>query len=93
LDGNVNNVTIEGSVLGFFRMSMNGNDVKMGDVHGVVTIGSSSAHTIHDFTAGEIFPSAQFRVFASFHDGTLGPEDTGSFVEITGPHHSLTTRT
>jgi hypothetical protein len=94
LEGNVNNVTIQGDVLGGFEMTENGNDVKMGDVHGdVIILGPSSATSIHDFTAGEIFGGADFIVNDTFHDGTLGPEDAGSTVAITGTHHSLTTRT
>jgi hypothetical protein len=92
LNGNVNNVTIQGNVLGTFDMNKNGNDVRMGDVHRTVTIGPSSATIIHDFTAGEIFAGAHFTVFDTFHDGTLGPEDAGSTVVITGPHHRLTIR-
>jgi hypothetical protein len=92
LFGNVNNVTIQGDVLGAFNMFGNGNDVKMGDVHGNVGIGLSSGTSIHDFTAGEIFPLAILVVHDTFHDGTLGPIDAGSDVRITGPHHSLTIR-
>jgi hypothetical protein len=90
LNGNVNNVTIQGDV-GFLVILGNGNDVKMGDVRGHVVIGTSSATSIHDFTAGEIVGGAVFQVAASFHDGTLGPIESTSVV-ITGPHHSLTIR-
>jgi hypothetical protein len=89
LNGNVNNVTIQGDVSGNFQMLGNGNDVKMGAVHGFVEI---NLGTIHDFTAGEIFDTATFEVADPFHDGTLGPEDSPFSVVITGPHHSLTIR-
>jgi hypothetical protein len=92
LNGDVSNVTIQGDVLGKFVMTKNGNDVRMGDVHGTVIIGPSSATSIHDFTAGEIFAGATFTVLDTFHDGTLGPVDAGSTVVITGPHHKLTVR-
>jgi hypothetical protein len=89
LNGLVHDVSIDDSVHGTFAMTGSGNDVRMGDVFGSVTIGSSSADIIHDFTAGVIESGATFTVNASFHDGTVAAEDAGSVVFINPMHHSF----
>jgi hypothetical protein len=89
LNGPVRDVTICGDVSGAFAMTGSGHDVRMGNDFGSVTIGSSSAASIHDFKAGVIESGATFTVNASFHDGTVAAEDTGSVVSINPSHHSL----
>ena len=89
LNGLVHDVRIENSVSGAFAMTGSGHDVRMGDVFGSVTIGSSSADSIHDFTAGVIESGATFTVNASFHDGTVASENAGSVVFINPSHHSF----
>jgi hypothetical protein len=89
VNGLVHDVRIGNSVYGTFATTGSGHDVRMGNVFGSVTIGSAPADSIHNFTAEVIESGAHFTANASFHDGTVAAEDTGSLVFIDPSHHSF----